>query len=87
MTFEDKPRKDQRWLMVIDSVKGAELPKLDNLESWHTTLLAVGIPSDILAATKSQRTKAIDLTLQNTKHVALYEYEGITVKYHMKRES
>ena len=68
---KDKPRQFQRWLMVVESVKGAEHPKLKNLESWHTALLAVGIPSNVLARTKSKRTKAIDLTLQNAAHVAV----------------
>ncbi|CAM3757944.1 MULTISPECIES: hypothetical protein [Rahnella] len=87
MIDDDKPRRHQRWLMVLESVKGAEHPKLDNLESWHTTLKAVGVPSKVLIGTKSKRTKAIDLTLQDSKHVALYEWEGISVRYHMKRES
>ncbi|MGV0085186.1 hypothetical protein EEAAV_15205 [Rahnella aceris] len=85
--FEDKPREDQRWLMELLEVKGAEHPKSENLESWNKTLLAIGIPQDILINTKDYRTKAIDQTLVNPAHVALYEHEGIRVHYRMHRKS
>lgn len=85
--LEDKPREDQRWVMDIVTIKGTELPKLDNQESWNKTLLAIGIPQDILINTKDYRTKAIDQTLANPAHVALYEHEGIRVQYRMHRKS
>jgi|GEM_PF-2254051 len=85
--FEDKPRRHQRWLMALESVKGADHPKLDNQESWHTTLLAMGFDKVWLIGHKGYRTKAIDATLQNPEHVALLEHDGVTVHYKMRRES